>query len=453
MGDVPATPDPAAEDALSQALAQQALAIDDVDKSLGGHIVDMGNGIVDAIKNLGAKQEESAKTVWGELRKFGDTIGDQIDNVVGLIVDPIRKSLDDLGNDLTKGLDPALGAGLVVGAVYSMRDEITDGFKWLWDHTDVALMEVGDLITTTLEMGWDLIKASWPYIVDGLKKLGEVIVTAGDLVWQYLRDSVVPAIADGLVSLGHFIWDNVPDWMKGIAETLHDIVTWTLSLGADVVGWLSDALEWGFKAVGLDTLGGVMESVSDALHGLADWLGLTTESETAAAERGLEQAAGSREATIADIKSEGTPAFVYNRALEAGATEGEAIHFATIARDTSKSAAMAGVETMAAASEKGMSQREAYKLGVARMGLEVKGFRRGPGEAPGPVSSVAADRAAEIAAAKDTNTTLKRMVALQERAAEKAESGVRTSSEMIDTVSSDDELSAHMTGRTGGGIT
>lgn len=449
--------DPEREKALSDQLAQQALAEQKSDEDLLSTIVEIGGKIVESVKTGLDKTWQVSKDTYDELSSVGDSLEEKMDDVVGFIVDPIRKSISALGGDLTKGLDPALGAGLVVGAVYSMRDQIKQGFDILWNDTELALELLGEVVVDALKEGWEYLKALWPYMEEGLLKLGDVITTALDMGWEFIK-SIAPSVLEGMADIGLWVWERTPDWLKTGLEFVHDVYTTMLKIPADIAGYIGDALGEVLKFMGLDTLGEVVSDVGDVLHGIADWLGLTTEDETAPAKRGLEQGASNVAAMEEAIAAGGGPAAsVYRGARDLGLTSGQAAHLSALA-DTNAAATQAAMIALQKAVTSGMDPTKAYELAFAEFKRNYGGTSKSrwiepaaPEVAAGGMSGVAADRAAEIAAAKETNATLKRMVALQEHAEARAASGTRTSGEMIDTVSSDDELSAFSTGRVGGG--
>lgn len=448
--------DPEREKAMSDLLAQQALAEQKSDEDLTSAVYEIGRNITESIAEGLGKTWQGVKDVKDELRDFGQSVDEKMDDVVGFIVDPIRKALSGLSSDLTSSFDPVTAAGIVVGAVYALRDDIKAGFELLWSDTEYALELLGDELGALLSEGWEYVKVIAPYVLEGLQKLGDVILSGLDAGWEYFKTTVWPAMLDGLVSIGHWVWESTPDWLKTGLEVAHDIATTLLKLPIRVGAYIGDALEATFKFLGLDTLGDVVAEVSDVLHGLADWLGLTTEESPGRAGLQAAESVGGIAAMEENIISAGGPAAtVYQGAKALGVTTGQAAHLASLA-ETNIAATQAAMAALQASVRSGMDPTEAYKVAFAAFQAEnAGGAAATPAAAPptGGTGSAAVVKAAEIAVAQDTNNTLRKMVALQERALEdQRRSRSKTPHEVIDTVSSSDELSVFTTGMQGGGI-
>lgn len=449
--------DPETERAVSAALAEQALAEqEDIGVELGGVFTDMGKSIIKAVEAGLGNVKQGVVDVRDELKDVRESLGEKLDEVVGFVVDPIRKGLSAVTDELKSGLDPAMGAGLVVGAVVALRDKIREGLEWLWENWDVALEEGWDLVVSGLDKGWELLKSLAPHILEGLVKLGEFIITGAGKLWEFLETKVVPDIIDGVKALGKLIWDLTPDWLQSGLEAVGSVVAKIGSLAADVGSFVYSGLEKIFRAMGLDTLADVVDYLSDVLDAIGDWLGVGGE------DRGARDAAARRRAATPEgIRAEGTERQkdIYAEVTAAGGAPTTAAGLATLAMPGREAEMEAAMAAFRGAVEAGASAGEARKIAMLAYNKAFREGRRGAAARPvvgaagiGGIGGIVAERADEVATAKETNEALRKMVALTERAdREKVREGDRQ--EVLDTVSSADELGVFPSGRMAGGIT
>ena len=440
------------ERAVSAAGAERALdAHEGSGTDLGEIFSDIGKGITKAIEAGLSNVIQGVKDVRDEVSDVSETLEEKLDEVVGFIVDPIRKGLSALGDDLKKGLDPVMAAGFVVGAVVSLKDEILDGLKWLWNNWDVVLQETGDLIKTGLKEGWELVKTVAPYILEGLVKLGDIIIGVLKEGWNILTDTVVPGILEGLKGLGQIIWDQLPDSIQSALKVIHSIYKGFVTLAADVGSFILSGLEKLLSLLGLDTLSGAVGYLVDVLDALSDWLGVENE-----AQKAREASSAALGTTAASIKASGSEQAqaMFAELTGAGVSESQAAGYAGMAtEDRTKAQAVVMMQAFRSAIAEGKSTREALiAANQAASGMlsgasaEPLGSEMGAGG-----GDVASDRAASIVASRESNATLKKMAALAEQSIRDQARGNETK-DTLDTVSSSDALSTFSTGIMAGGM-
>ena len=447
--------DPEIERAVSAALAEQALANkEDLGEDLSNAFTNIGKSITDAISSGLTAVKQGTEDVRDELKDVGETIDEKMDEVVGFIVDPIRKALYSVAKDISGDLDPAMAAGFVVGAVVSLGDEIAEGWKWLWNNWDVALEELGGFIMDGLKAGWELVKTVAPYVLEGLVKLGDVILGGLEMGWEFFKDTVVPGIVDGVTALGQLIWDYTPDWIQTGIKAIHSVVKGVMSLGANLLSGISDAIEWGLRKIGLDTAADVLMAFGDLLGDIAWWLG-AEKSERQTAE---EKAAALQHTTSESIAASGSAEAkaVFKEVEATGLGSYRAAGLASLV-DTDASAAKEAMKAFRGALASGTAAKDAYGIAfeafrVAQKGGGASATPLGSAAAGGDIKGMIADEASSIVATREANDTLKRMVSLQEQAVrDQGKEG--SAPNVMDTVSSADELTVFSTGRMGGGMT
>jgi hypothetical protein len=449
------------EKALSDDLAKLAEAEEDSSEKVVEVFSGVGAKIIDAVKNGLSGVHQGVKDVRDELKDAAEGADEKMDEVVGLIVDPIRKGLSAVTKELTSGLDPVLGAGIVVGAIYALRGEISKGLKWLWDNWEVVVKEAGELIRIGLKEGWALLKTVAPYILEGLVKLGDVIIGVLKEGWNILKDTVVPGIVEGVKALGQIIWDISPDWLQKGFKAVGLITTTITSLAADVGSFILGGLEKLLKAVGLDTLASAVGYLVDVLDALVDWLpgGRKRAAKEKKTLLGKGAAGGTTPAGIMESGNEQAVS-MFTEAKELGLGEWRAAGLAGVAFEDERRASLM-MQTFRAAVAAGKSAPEALKDASVLGAREEAGGRVGATARPlgseiagEGVGEMASDRAASIVAARESNETLKKVLMLQEQALnEQRLSSARTAPEVLDTISSADPLGVFSTGRMAGGMT
>lgn len=448
------------ERALSDALAKQALAAKEGDDDVA--LTNLGNRIVDAIRQTAGKTLAAAKEtgmflsgLWGDVKDLGEAVDEKLDDVVGMVVDPIRRGFSEVGKDIRDGFgDDAQKLGFAIGAIYGMRDKIREGLTWLWNNMDIVLAEGWDLLTAGLEKGWELVKAVAPYIIEALVKLGNFIIGGLEKGWEWLK-KVAPDIVDGLADIGDWLWEAAPDWLKSGLATAHKIVTFMGSLAANIGAFILDGLKSVLKFFGFDRLAAIVDSLSGVLHGLADFFHIKSEAELKA-ERTAISKEGAAEQKKVIMEAGGPAAEVYARAVKLGANPSIAARLSSFA-ETNMAATEVALKAFEASVESGMDVRKAG--GVAerafmesfkgRVTTVPKGVAAG---AAGGAAGVAADLAVEARVAQQTRDAVREVANLQRRAIEADRSGGKPP-ESMDTQGSSDELGfgAYSVGRAGGG--
>lgn len=435
------------ERAMSDMLAERAMAEHtgegDLTSGLASVMQDVGDRMADVLIDTSNAMIEGVKTVGTGVVRLGQGLGrleqkmeDGLESAVDSITDPIKRGFAAVQKELTSGIDEATAAGLVVGAVVSLGDEIMDGFTWLWDNWDKAIPVLGDMIT-------------------------EGVADA----WEFWKSDILPEINAGLATIGEKIWNVVPEWMQegmtGISDIAEKVVEISAGIGSfvsDGAAWISDGLAGVLRTFGFEGLAGVLDSMTDILKGLSDYLGIASGKEA----RNRQSAAGasaSRGKVIGDIIAEGGPGEdAFARAKKGGATTGQAIHFATLA-NTNEAATQVGLEAFESAVASGMGSDEAYKLafrafqeayGGNAAVLAPRGASVVPGEA---VASAVESQGSELEAARKTQEALLLVAEMQQRAIELNRTNADQPVETLDTVGGPDELSftSYNAGLAGGG--
>lgn len=445
------------EQALSAELAAMAEAEEEGADKVVAAFSGIGAAITKTIESGLRSTVQGVRDVRDELKDVGESVDEKLDEAVGLIVDPIRKGLKAVTDELTSGLDPALGAGIVVGAVIALKDDIWKGLRWLWNNWEVVVREAGDLIRIGLKEGWELLKTVAPYILDGLVKLGDVIIGVLKEGWNILTDTVVPGIVEGLKAFGQWVWDYVPDWLQSGLKAVGLIDKTIVSIAAKVGSFILGGLEKLLKDIRLNTLGDAVGYLVDVLDALSHWLGVDAEAQ----KKTLLGSGAVGGTSGADIMASGheQAMSMFTEAREAGLGEGRAAGFAGAAFENERRANMM-MQVFRAAITAGKTPvealRDASTIGAredVEGGIGATAKPLGSMVASEGVGDIAVDRAASITAVHETNETLKKVLMLQEQALnEQRLSSARTAPEVLDTISSADPLGVFGTGRLAGGM-
>ena len=414
-----------AEQMVSDRLAADVIASQESQEDLLAKLITVSGGVAEAITHLVKKTEDQTIQERENRDTLATRINETMDDAVGFIVDPIAAALEDLSKDITGGFGAnAQTLGLAAGLLVGFRKEMTQGFTMMWEETGFALDLLGEAI-------------------------GGAIADAADFLWTFFRDSVVPALLDGLVSVGQAIWDATPDWLKTALSMLHKAATWLLRVPIEAASWIAAGFREVFELFGWDGAVALFDKISIALDELGDWLGM--ESKDKMFETAMKMAAPSEAKAVAGIMQEGgaaSDAFVDMKKL--GGTTGQALHFASLARSDAGAAASALEVFRVGREELNMPAQEAYRAALRwfQEHSSYKGKRVTPKKTVIPTTSpdtVAADVAS--AGATDKTNKLLQAILRAQKAAEAKKKSPDASTEILDTVSSSDPLSGFVRSR------
>lgn len=135
----------------------------------------------------------------------------------------IKSAMDGIFRGFIK--DTAMGLGFIVGAVYSLKDELWKSLTWLWDNWDVAV----DYVKEVLGNVWDWMGGAWdrlkdwfvstaaPAIGEWFGKLYNWILDIAPAIQQGLKDALA-WLWDKMTTLGSLIGQAIADWWEGKDE-------------------------------------------------------------------------------------------------------------------------------------------------------------------------------------------------------------------------------------------
>lgn len=361
--------DPASEQAKGQDAAAK-LAGDANDTAL---LSDISIGI----KNLSLDMGDHLAGLADDVIGVGVAVGGLVSDMVSKVTDPIKKGLDLISSDLKGGMSNATLAGMVVGAVYTLKDELIERFTWLWDNWDVALDEVGTFISDAFAEAWGFLKEYWPEIKEGLLDLAQHVGAVLEKGWDLLK------------GLGGMIWDQLPPWLQTAFGVIGDVGSFILQIPVKIARYISEGLADVFEG---GTFGDLLEGVSMMLDWVVGKLG--GETRAARTEReAKEMLERSDKAFFQDMEDRGATEekIAYTRVIKAGTDAHAKVATTWVANN--REVGYAAITKYLDDIKAGASPSEAFKSANKWFSEMNKAQREGKAVA-GPVSS--AGQAGEV---------------------------------------------------------
>ena len=187
--------------------------------------------------------------------------------------------------------------------------------EWIWEHIPDWLKEFFSKAVDFFRNIPDYLKSAASAVVDAAKRIVEAAKAVGEglkkffedplgtlkgvleWLWEHAFKPLGEAIVSGLEKLGSWIWEHLPDWLRGGLETLakgvetiaskiHDAISWVLEHAPDIknalievkdaiisfvkdpLGTLRSVLEWLWEHA-LKPLG---EHIYEGLRELGSWI-------------------------------------------------------------------------------------------------------------------------------------------------------------------------------------
>ena len=255
-----------------------------IQEFLGG-ILEGIKGIPDTIGSILSKMEEAIKGTWEKILGYLGEVGDKIQDFASSLAnlpEYLQKGIEDLQawiwahlpDWVKKFLEEAPKAlGQVGTAVMGFINAILKFPEWfpVWFKQHIA-----DPITQALSSIGQWIWENIPdWIKGGIGAIQDFFGWVREGLEEFIRDpkgwfqtNVVDPISQTLSSIGQWIWEHLPDWVKGGIEAIQNFFDW---VKGGLQEFIEDPRGW-FQTNIIDPVASFIGDAVEMVRGGWSWL-------------------------------------------------------------------------------------------------------------------------------------------------------------------------------------
>jgi phage-related protein len=240
------------------------------------------SAITQGISNFAGIITSAIEKVSRLIVDFASLVGKAISNAFSSFADTITNIIQGIAKGL---FDAIAGIGgmfpVILGVLQDIITKVGSGFQIIGQTFTGfinGILHAGQLIAETILKGVDFFIRSIPaWFMDAMKSIADFFSAIARDPLGWLKANLVEPLINGFNTLVKWIWDNIPDWLKGAFQRIGDFFTKDLVnfFTKDVPAffqWLSKGFEEFFR----DPLGWLQKNLIDplvkGLNALGQWI-------------------------------------------------------------------------------------------------------------------------------------------------------------------------------------